>query len=224
MRMREATTNPQATQRPAQPPRTAALVLLACSWVLPAHAVITTVTDSCSTYALSLQVGAPTGVDTVEFNVSGNNVGLTPTAVTGTPTIEISVTPVRPVTSSSTARPVSLRVDSSSGLVCQSGSGCGATIIPFSKISWTVSNSSGAAAGDIQNGIFNNSSSQQIASFNANATYCSGFVFLGACLFGSWYYQSNTMNATRLSFTYANDVIYPAGSYKGTVYFTASME
>ena len=94
----------------------------------------------------------------------------------------------------------------------------------ISKISWTVSNSSGAAAGDIQNGIFNNSSSQQIASFNANATYCSGFVFLGACLFGSWYYQSNTMNATRLSFTYANDVIYPAGSYKGTVYFTASME
>lgn len=224
MTVREANTNPQAAQRSAQPPRIAALVLLACSWVLPAHAVITTVTDTGSTYALSLQVGAPTGVDTVQFSVSGNNVGLTPTAVAGTPTIDISVTPVRPANSSTTSRPVSLRVDSSTGLVCQSGTGCGTTIIPFSKISWTVSNSSGASAGDIQSGSFTGSSSQQIASFNANATYCSGFNIFGVCILGSWYYQSNTMNATRLSFSYANDVIYPAGTYKGTVYFTASME
>jgi hypothetical protein len=27
-----------------------------------------------------------------------------------------------------------------------------------------------------------------------------------------------------LTFSYANDTIYPAGTYQGTVYFTASME
>jgi len=32
------------------------------------------------------------------------------------------------------------------------------------------------------------------------------------------------MEATRLQFFYDNDVIYPAGSYRGTVRFTASME
>ena len=32
------------------------------------------------------------------------------------------------------------------------------------------------------------------------------------------------MNATRMQFSYDNDVVYPAGNYKGTVRFTASME
>ena len=205
-------------------PLAVGLALLACGSTIPANAVITTVTDTGSTYAISLKVGSPSAIDTVQFNVTGNNVGLTPVPVTGTPAIDISVVPIRPANSDGGARPVTLQVDSSVGLTCQSPS-CGTTTIPFSKISWTVSNSSGGGAGDIQNGVFNGAANQQIASFNANATYCSGLInIFGICLLGSWFYQSNTMNATRLTFTYANDVVYPAGAYKGTVYFTASME
>ena len=121
--------------------------------------------------------------------------------------------------SSGTARPVTLKVDSVAGLSCQSG-GCGSTIIPFSQISWVASNNGNAASGDIQNGRFNDTSNQQIASFNANATFCSFWIIF--CL--GYTYQSNAMNATRLQFSYDNDVVYPAGNYKGTVRFTASME
>jgi len=223
MRMRAAAFAPAAL-RPIRAPLAVGLALLACGITVPANAVITTVTDTGSTYAISLRVGSASAIDTVQFNVSGNNVGLTPVPVTGSPAIDIYVTPTRPVSTSGTSRPVTLQVDSSAGLTCQSGS-CGSTIIPFSKISWTVSNSSGSGSGDIQNGQFTGAANQQIASFDANATYCSGIInLLGICILGSWYYQSNTMNATRLTFTYANDAIYPAGSYKGTVYFTASMQ
>ncbi|MDQ0073773.1 hypothetical protein J2W34_005593 [Variovorax boronicumulans] len=194
--------------------------VLAAGAAMPAGAVITTVSDSGGVYAISLRVGSLTGIDTVAFSVTGNNVALTPTAVTGSQTIDVSVTPIRPTTSSSTARPVTLKVDSLAGLPCQSG-GCGSTIIPFSQISWVASNNGAAATGDIQNGRFNDTNNQQIASFNANATFCS-FPLIIFCL--GYTYQSNAMNATRLQFSYDNDVIYPAGNYKGTVRFTASME
>jgi len=194
--------------------------VLAAGVTLPAGAVITTVSDSGSVYAISLRVGSLSGVDTVAFSVTGNNVGLTPAAVAGSQTIDVSVTPIRPANSSGTARPVTLKVDSLAGLTCQSG-GCGSTIIPFSQISWVASNNGAAATGDIQNGRFNDTNNQQIASFNANATYCS-FVLIIFCL--GYTYQSNAMNATRMQFSYDNDVVYPAGNYKGTVRFTASME
>lgn len=184
-----------------------------------ADAVITTVADTGSTYAITLRVGSLSGVDTVNFNVAGTNVGLTPAAVAGTPAIDISVTPVRPISTSNTERPVTLRVNTSAGLTCQSG-GCGTTVIPFSEISWVASNNSNATSGDIQSGRFDGSASQQLARFNANATFCS----LGLIVCLSWTYQSRTMNATRLQFSYDNDVIYPAGNYRGTVVFTASME
>lgn len=193
--------------------------VLAAGAAMPAGAVITTVSDSGGVYAISLRVGSLSGVDTVAFNVTGTNVGQTPTAVTGSQTIDVSVTPIRPATSSSTARPVTLKVDSVAGLSCQSG-GCGSTIIPFSQISWVASNNGNAASGDIQNGRFNDTSNQQIASFNANATFCSFWIIF--CL--GYTYQSNAMSATRLQFSYDNDVVYPAGNYKGTVRFTASME
>ncbi|MDQ0017251.1 hypothetical protein J2W23_005664 [Variovorax boronicumulans] len=193
--------------------------VLAAGAAMPAGAVITTVSDSGGVYAISLRVGSLSGVDTVAFNVTGTNVGQTPTAVTGSQTIDVSVTPIRPATSSGTARPVTLKVDSVAGLSCQSG-GCGSTIIPFSQISWVASNNGNAASGDIQNGRFNDTSNQQIASFNANATFCSFWIIF--CL--GYTYQSNAMNATRLQFSYDNDVVYPAGNYKGTVRFTASME
>ncbi|GAB2707809.1 hypothetical protein [Comamonas sediminis] len=223
MPQRDATTTAHAALRTACAPLGAGLVLLACGIIGPANAVIITVSDNASTsnYALSLQVGSAAGTDTVQFNVTGNNAGLTPTAVSGSPAIDISVTPVRPIVSSEVARPVTLRVDSGTGLICQSSS-CGSTIIPFSKISWTVSNSSGAAAGDIQNGQFSGANNQQLANFNANANVCS-IPIIVLCL-GTWTYQSRNLSATRLTFRYANDTFYPAGTYLGTVYFTASME
>ncbi|HEX7867457.1 MAG TPA: hypothetical protein VF555_21035 [Variovorax sp.] len=191
----------------------------------PAHAVITTVTDTGSSYMLTLRVGTVgTTVDTVAFSVTGANAGLTPTAVTGTPTIDVWVMPVRPIANTTVARPVTLRVDSSAGLVCQSG-GCGTTIIPFSKVTWVATNNSNAASGDIQNGRFDTTANQSIASYDANATFCVGPLGLPCVLgIGTWTYLSRNVTATRLQFSYDNDVVYPGGNYKGTVRFTASME
>jgi hypothetical protein len=197
----------------------------AASLAPPAHAVITTVTDTGASYALTLRVGS-TGatVDTVTFSVTGANAGLTPTAVTGTPTIDVWVMPVRPIANTTVARPVTLRVDSSAALTCQSG-GCGTTAIPFSKISWVATNNSNAASGDIQNGRFTAAANQSIASYDANATFCVGLLGLPCVLgVGTWTYLSRNVTATRLQFSYDNDVVYPGGNYKGTVRFTASME
>lgn len=210
---------------PAQVMAAMALAAAALLAAMPARAVITTVTDTGSTYGLTLRVGsAGATVDTVAFSVTGANAGLTPTAVTGTPTIDVWVMPVRPVANTTVARPVTLRVDSSAGLSCQSG-GCGTTVIPFSKVSWVATNNSSAASGDIQSGRFDGSATQSIASYNANATFCVGPLGLPCVLgIGTWTYLSNNITATRLQFSYDNDVIYPGGNYKGTVRFTASME
>lgn len=210
---------------PAQVMAAMALAAAAMLAAMPARAVITTVTDTGSTYGLTLRVGsAGATVDTVAFSVTGANAGLTPTAVTGTPTIDVWVMPVRPVANTTVARPVTLRVDSSAGLSCQSG-GCGTTVIPFSKVSWVATNNSSAASGDIQSGRFDGTATQSIASYNANATFCVGPLGLPCVLgIGTWTYLSNNITATRLQFSYDNDVIYPGGNYKGTVRFTASME
>lgn len=203
---------------------TTALVA-AASLAPPAHAVITTVTDTGASYLLTLRVGtAGATIDTVAFSVTGANAGLTPTAVTGTPTIDVWVMPVRPVANTTVARPVTLRVDSSAALTCQSG-GCGTTTIPFSKITWVATNNSNAASGDIQGGRFTAAANQSIASYDANATFCVGPLGLPCVLgVGTWTYLSRNVTATRLQFSYDNDVVYPGGNYKGTVRFTASME
>ncbi|MGJ7502075.1 hypothetical protein ACSFBF_17090 [Variovorax sp. ZT5P49] len=203
----------------------AALMASAASLAPPAHAVITTVTDTGASYLLTLRVGtAGATVDTVAFSVTGANAGLTPTAVIGTPTIDVWVMPVRPVANTTVARPVTLRVDSSIALTCQSG-GCGTTTIPFSKITWVATNNSNAASGDIQGGRFTAAANQSIASYDANATFCVGPLGLPCVLgIGTWTYLSRNVTATRLQFSYDNDVVYPGGNYKGTVRFTASME
>jgi hypothetical protein len=200
--------------------RSAVLALLAACATPPAQAVITTVTNDTgsSSHQLVLRVGSAAGVDTVNFAVTGNNVAVSPAAVTGTPDIDVWVQPLRPAGTTTASRPVSLTVDSSAGLACQSG-GCGATVIPFSKVSWTATNNS--AAGDIQSGSFSGGAGQQIASFEANATYCDFFLVI--CWTG-WIYQTQQLNQTRLRFYYANDVLYPAGTYVGTVRFTATMQ
>lgn len=202
-----------------------AAALAACA-ALPAHAVITIVTDTGSSYGLVLRVGSSgTTVDTVAFSVTGANAGLTPTAVVGTPPITVWVTPVRPIaTNNTTARPVTLRVDSSVAMTCLSG-GCGSGVIPFSKISWVASGNDNAASGDIQSGSFDGSANQTIASYNANASFCTGLLGLPCVLgIGTWTYQSRQLSSTTLQFSYANDTVYPGGTYTGTVRFTASME
>lgn len=188
-----------------------------------AGAVITIVSDTGAVYGITLRVGAVTGVDTVAFAVSGNNAGLTPAAVTGTPAIDVWVQPVRPVALLSVGlpRPVTLRVDSSLGMTCNAGA-CGSTVIPFTKVSWTASNNSAAGTGDILgSGTFDGTTTQAITSpgtgFDANATTCTLIVIVCTS-------QSRNITATRMTFSYANDTVYPAGVYKGTVRFTASME
>ncbi|MET3393354.1 hypothetical protein [Variovorax atrisoli] len=213
---------------PAHAAMAAATAIAAAAAMLaamPARAVITTVTDTGSTYSLTLRVGsAGATVDTVAFSVTGANAGLTPTAVTGTPAISVWVMPVRPVANTTVARPVTLRVDSSVALTCQSG-GCASTAIPFSSISWVASNNSSAASGDIQSGRFDGTASQTIASYNANATFCVGPLGLPCVLgVGTWTYLSNNITATQLQFSYDNNTVYPGGNYRGTVRFTASME
>lgn len=188
----------------------------------PAGGVITTVTNNTgsSNYQLALRVGSPAGVDAVSFSVTGNNVALNPQPVVGAPAIDVWVLPLRPAGNTTTARPVTLMVDSSSPLQCQTPATCGTTTIPFNKISWVASNSSGAGAGDITNSTFSGGAGQQIAAFDANTTYCTFWLLF--CW--NWAYQTDQLSATRLTFSYANDVIYPAGTYQGTVRFTATLQ
>ena len=198
------------------------LLAAACTTpAVPAQAVFTIVTDTDAlNYTLTLRVGtAGATVDNVAFSVTGANAGLTPTTVTGTPAISVSVAPTRATLFNATVYTVTLNVDSSTALACQSG-GCGTTTIPFSKISWVASNNGTAASGDIQSGRFTGSASQSIASYNANATVCTG----SGCPLIGWVTQSRQLTGTQMQFFYDNDVVYPAGSYKGTVRFTASMQ
>lgn len=207
-------------QRTATRARALAALSCAAGTALPGHAVITTVTEINNSYALTLQVGtAGATVDTVAFSVTGANAGLTPTAVSGTPTITVWVAPVRPVIDNTIVHAVTLQVDSSTAMTCQSG-GCGTNTISFSKISWVVSNNAGT--GDIQSGRFTGAAAQQIASFNSNANTCVGAL----CLLGigAWLGQTRQLDATQLQFFYDNDVIYPGGTYRGAVRFTATME
>lgn len=215
-------------RRPAPPFATArrewrhacAALLAGAGMAGPADAVILQVTTT-GDYAIALQVGQATGVSVVSFSVPGASVGQSTLPVAGTPAIDVSVTPVRPDSLlDTTPRPVKLTVNSSTQLACQSGSGCGTATIPFSKISWTASANSAAASGDIQSGQFSGSTAQQISAFNANA----GTALLCIRIIPVLCPITNTMSATRMTFSYANDTIYPAGIYTGRVIFTASME
>jgi len=199
----------------------AGLAVALVAWGAPAGAVILQVTTT-GTYAISLRVGQAVGVDTVVFTVPGANVGRS-IAVTGAPAIDVYVTPVRPPSLLDfTPRPVRLTVNSATALTCQSGSGCGTATIPFTQIQWVASANSNAASGDIQSGRFAGTGTQQISAFNANAgtaLLCDGGI-LGLLLCP----VTNTMSATRMTFSYDNDTLYPAGTYTGRVVFTATME
>lgn len=191
----------------------AALVAAAVGWPLPAHAVFT-FTAFGSPRRIIMQVGsANTTVNNVTFNVNNASLFLNNTPVVGVPGngtpatspangTEIRVTTRIPTTGGNTQ--VTLSVDSSAGLTCVGGSGCGTTIIPFSTVSWTSYNHDATyPTYDIQDGTFNGSATQQLTNF-----YVSG--------------ASITMSNV-LIFQYDNATLYPAGQYTGRVTYTATM-
>ena len=153
---------------------------------------------------ITMRVGPPnTGVAEVAFNVAGSNLSPAPTEVAAsTGAVEVEATWQRPgfsgLLSSST-----ITVDSSAGLVCQAGSGCGSTVIPFTEVCWTTSDPA-PGGGDMVSGCFTGAASQQVGSI--------GVVVLA----------SQGMRNT-LSFRFKNSRVYPAGIYKGRVTFTATL-
>ena len=162
-----------------------------------------------------MRVGsANTTVNTVTFNVLNANVSPSPTAVTGTPGngapgttpaggVDIVVTTRYPDPGAG-GRQVTLTVSSPAALTCVGGSGCGATVIPFSTISWTSYNHDPTyPTFDIQDGTFSGSANQPLTNFTVTGA-------------------SITM-ANVLIFSYNNTTLYPSGQYTGRVTYTASI-
>ena len=146
-------------------------------WALllaPAHAVLTNVLVGSAPRSITLQVGSPGGtIDNVVFDVTNANVSPTPAPVTNPATVGFSITANR-VTSTGTT--VTLTANSSTGLPCVAGTGCGSTVIPFNKISWTSDSPAGTGL-DIQDGTFSGGASQQLASYPNNVQICTGIIF-----------------------------------------------
>lgn len=191
----------------------AAVALALLAGMAPrADAVFTYAPTSSALYGITLQVGSAVAIDEVVFNATGTNAGLaTGTAIAGSQSITIRVSPARPARLLVENRPVTLTATVPAGLTCTTAASCASTVIPFSDISWVSTNATNPAEGDIQNGSFVPNSTQPLASFDA-ATATILLV------------NSDTrFMANTLTFRYANTTVYPAGSYSGTVRFTATM-
>lgn len=189
---------------------------LALLFVQDAQAVYTLV--SLGSRQTTLRVGSANGtINNVRFNVTGANISPSPTAVTGVPGngtpatspangTEIQVITRMPGTlfGSST---LTLTVDSSAGLSCVGGSGCGTTSIPFNTIGWTSYNLD-SGGDDLVSGTFDGSASQQLARRNQYT----GIIFTSGSLI-----MTNV-----LIFSYDNLTLYPSGIYRGRVVYTAT--
>lgn len=193
-------------------PLRAAVALALLAGMAPRADAVFTYAPTDSPYGITLQVGSAAAIDEVVFNATGTNAGLaTGTAIAGSQSITIRVSPARPFRLLVETRPVTLTATVPAALTCTTSATCGANVIPFSAISWVSTNATSPAEGDIQNGSFVPGSTQTLASFNgATAT-----VLL---VNSDTRFMSNT-----LTFRYANTTVYPAGSYSGTVRFTATM-
>lgn len=188
----------------------AGLVGTAC--FLPEAGAVFIFTPLGSPRQIILQMGSANNtVNSVNFNVAGASLspGLVP--VTGVPgngspaTTPANGTEIRVTTripNSNTQ--VTLTVDSPAGLSCVGGSGCGATVIPFSTVSWTSYNQDASYPGfDIQDGTFSGTAGQTLTNFLVNGV-------------------SVTMSNV-LIFQYSNATLYPAGQYTGRVTYTATI-
>lgn len=175
----------------------ALLSATALGLLAPAEAVVTHL-DNSSVDTISIRVGSVNAIDTVNFGaIAGNAVGNN-VAVGAAGTVEIVVS-----AAGTGNRTITVYADSAAGMSCQSVSSCGATTIPFSAVGWTVgslNSPGGLPVFDMPAGSFSGSDSQTVASFKPAQRL------------------SNT-----LSFKYANTTVYPAGTYRGRVTFTASM-
>lgn len=186
------------------------LVLLLA--MIPEAMAVFTFSSLATKRSITLQVGASTAgtVNSVTFDVSNASVSPSPVSVTGVPDNAAATSPSGGILIRLKAgivvsdTRVTLTVDSSPGLSCIGGSGCGTTIIPFNTISWTAYNHDTTyPSSDIQDGTFNGSSSQGLTDYFVR---------------GGGVEMSNV-----LIFKYANTMLYPAGKYSGRVTYTATM-
>lgn len=185
------------------------LGLISPSWAL------FTFSSFLSARTLTLQVGSPNStIDRVTIDVSGSSIAPTATSVNGTsngPT----TTPAGGVeiraymgytnnTNTSVTNAFRLTVNSSVGLSCVTGSGCGTTTIPFSAIGWTSYNHDPTySTVDIQDNKFTGATAQSLTNIVASG-------------------GSLTMTNI-LVFKYNTTTIYPAGQYTGRVTYTATL-
>lgn len=157
---------------------------------------------------VTLRIGTNTAgvIDNVVFDVTGANVGSGTAVTASSGDIFVQVTVRKPVTGNP-ARAQSLTVNSSAGLTCVGGSGCGTTVIPFTTISWdSVVQEGGTYANwDVPSGTFTGGATQTLYSNNVNPAF-----------------EGVMDSINTLTFRYANTVVYPSGNYTGRVVFTAA--
>ncbi|WP_332825688.1 hypothetical protein [Ramlibacter sp.] len=179
----------------------------------PAGSVVTTTCCYGGTRDVTLRVGTATAgvIDVVRFDVGGTPLGNAQAAVpnphgSGVPVaaaggtvpiyLRVRVPPSR------LPQQISVTVSSPVALTCAAG--CGT--IPFSQISWTVTN---PAAGDFIDGTLGGTSTilgpVTFTGFNGGAD-------------GGTYLVTNN-----LSFSFANATAYAAGRYTGRVTYTVTL-
>lgn len=198
-------------------PRAAVGLVTALCLVCEAGAVVTLTQGYNGTRTLTMRVGTPTAgtIDTVQFDVenspsgnsrptaaSVNGNGIAIPASSGGVVIDMNMK----VPSGNAPQSMTTTVSSPVALTCLLG-GCGGATIPFSSISWVVTPTPSGqyAAIDWKNGTFVGGTAQQVLSFTLSG---------GAGIVDA---QST------LNFSYANTTAYPAGTYSGTVTYTASL-
>ena len=165
-----------------------------------AGAVFIDATPATAVGAITMRVGSTTAVDTVTFaTISGANISPSPTAVGAGG--DVTVEALAEFNWLGT-RTVTVTANSSAGLAC-TGGGCGATVIPFSEICW-VSTNKVLGGGDIQDGCFTGIAVQPLAAFSTVG-------------------NTNRLMRNFLRFSYQNSRVYPAGNYRGTVTYTATL-
>ncbi|MEZ5453572.1 MAG: hypothetical protein R3E93_12280 [Thiothrix sp.] len=181
---------------------------------------------------ITMTVGSPLSgvVNRVTFDVSGSNASSSSLPVTGSTDAPATSVADGVLVEVATLSPkvtgggggsgvtVTLVANSSAGFACVAGSGCGATIIPATSVSWVsyLKETSSLAGQDIQDGAFTGSGSQLLAQFQTGTPGNNGN--------GS---SSNSKGSATLSnilvFSYDNATLYPAGQYSGRVTFTATI-
>jgi hypothetical protein len=185
--------------------------VLFAAWAAPVQAVFVFI-PLASPRTITMQVGSPGGtINNVVFNVTGANIAPSPVAVTGVPSagtpattpaggVRIRFSAQWPTGNSS----VLFNVSSPAALTCVGGTGCGATVIPFTTISWTAFEKVNFTGFDIQDGSFTGAANQTLSNF----TCCGG--------------ANGVEMANTLVFSYNNATLYPSGQYTGRVTYTAS--